>query len=67
MQSNNYQWVGDRPRSTRSWLTVGAVVLIVLWTLNWSAQGAQLSLRRPDRAVDAELERPRRPTQPPSS
>ena len=44
MQSNNYQWVGDRPRSTRSWLTVGAVVLIVLWTLNWSAQGAQLSL-----------------------
>lgn len=44
MQSQNYQWVGDRPRGPRRCLTTGAVVLIVLWTLNWSAQGAQLSL-----------------------
>lgn len=44
MQSPNYQWVGERTRGTRGWLTTAGIVLIVLWTLNWSAQGAQLSL-----------------------
>ena len=44
MQPNNYLWTVDRPRSARSWLLSAALVLTVVLTLHWSAEGAQLSV-----------------------
>ena len=44
MQPNNYLWTVDRPRSARSWLFSAALVLTVVLTLHWSAEGAQLSV-----------------------
>lgn len=44
MQPNNYLWTVDRPRSARGWLSTAALVLVVVLTLHWSAEGAQLSV-----------------------
>lgn len=44
MQPNNYLWTVDRPRSAGSWLSTAALVLVVVLTLHWSAEGAQLSV-----------------------
>ncbi|MDH4563700.1 phosphonate ABC transporter, permease protein PhnE [Pseudomonas sp. BN411] len=44
MQPRNYLWTVDLPQGSRGWLSTGALVLAVILTLHWSAEGAQLSL-----------------------
>lgn len=44
MKQNNYLLTLDLPRGTRGWLSKAVLVLAVLVTLHWSADGAQLSL-----------------------
>ncbi len=44
MQARKYQWTVDTPQNARGWIGTAAMVLAVVLVLNWSAEGAQLSV-----------------------
>ncbi len=44
MQARKYQWTVDTPQNARGWLVTAAMVLVAVLVLNWSAEGAQLSV-----------------------
>ncbi|BEP46135.1 phosphonate ABC transporter, permease protein PhnE [Variovorax sp. 350MFTsu5.1] len=40
-----WRWTGPEPRDTRGWITMALGTLALVWVLDWSAAGAQLSWR----------------------
>ena len=43
LPKNSYRWTAPRPEGTLGWLGYAALALVLGWTLQWSATGAQLS------------------------